>query len=78
MISCTAVEAIFPFPSPHVDTYIRSAKNVSGFIADRGLGGGHTNGHCPHESPAAVQSVLGTVVLGKFQKRDAGGTVIVE
>ena len=75
----TAAEAIVPLPLPHDDTGIRSAQGKSsGFIADGGLGGSHTNGHCPHESTTAVQSILGAVILGELQKGDAGGAVIVK
>ena len=62
----------------HVLIQSQKSRTVSGLVTNRCLGWGDTDGHCAHQSPAAVQSILGALILGKLHKGNAGGAVIVE
>ena len=64
--------------SRHVLIQSQKTWSVSGIVTNRCLGWGDANGHCSHQSPAAVQSILGALILGKLHKGNAGGAVIVE
>ena len=65
------------FPS-HIDTMSLRSDLISGFITNRCLGWRDTDGHCAHQSPAAVQGILGALILGKLHKSNACGAVVVK
>lgn len=62
----------------HIVIQCQSAGSTSGLVPNRRLGRCDANGHGAHQSPAAVQGVLGALVLGKLYKGDAGGAVVVK